>query len=67
MEEKIVEDVRQQLNEAKGYWPQISAATGLTQYWLRAFANSRIVSPTVGMFCRLARGFGRDVELTEKK
>lgn len=66
MEEKIVEIMRAKLLNMRGLWPKLSSASGLTQHWLRAFANGRIVSPTVRSFCRLARALGYDVELKEK-
>jgi transcriptional regulator with XRE-family HTH domain len=47
MEHPSVTAARDQLNDLKGRWPEISQSSGVSYSWLQKFARGDITNPTI--------------------
>lgn len=47
MEHPSVTAARSRLNDLKGRWPEIAAASGVSYSWLQKFARAEITNPMI--------------------
>lgn len=68
VEEPILTFVRRRLEESRGYWPQISTATGVPYFTITNIAQGKVEDPRVSTVQKLVDYFRtRDAEATELK
>ena len=67
-EESILAFVKRRLEESRGYWPQISAATGVPYFTITNIIQGKVEDPRVSTVQRLVDYFrARDVEAAQLK